>query len=253
VGQKVHPIGFRLGINRTWQARWYAGRDYKTLLHEDLMLRQLIMDRHRNAGISMIEIERASNRVTVMIHTAKPGIIIGKSGTNVDELRKLLEAKINASSDGGNKRVAVNILEVRQPDLSAVLVARNIAEQLEKRVAFKRAMKLTVQRAMQAGAKGIRVNVAGRLGGAEMARREWERRGRVPLHTLRADIDFGTAVARTTYGTIGVKVWIYRGDVMPGQMRQVDAVPSGERPPERRRARPGRGGRDGGGHGGPQT
>ena len=147
------------------------------------------MSRHRNAGISLIEIERAANRVNVMIHTAKPGIIIGKSGTNVDELRKLLET---ARPD---KRVAVNILEVRHPDLSAVLVARNIAEQLEKRVAFKRAMKLTVQRATQAGAKGIRVAVAGRLGGAEMARREWERRGRVPLHTLRADIDFGTATA----------------------------------------------------------
>jgi small subunit ribosomal protein S3 len=231
VGHKVHPIGFRLGINRTWQARWHAERDYKVLLHEDLMLRKLIFERHRNAGISMIEIERAANRVTVMIHTAKPGIIIGKSGANVDELRKLLEEKTK-------RRVAVNILELRTPDLSAVLVARNVAEQLEKRVAFKRAMKLTVQRAVQAGAKGIRINVAGRLGGAEMARREWERKGRVPLHTLRADIDFGTAIARTTYGTIGVKVWIYRGDVLPGQMRQVDAVPSGERPPERRRSRP---------------
>jgi small subunit ribosomal protein S3 len=230
MGQKVHPIGFRLGVNRTWQARWYAGRDYKTLLHEDLMLRALIFARHRNAGIAMIEIERAVNRVTVMIHTAKPGIVIGKSGANVEELRKLLEQKTG-------KRVAVNILEIRQPDLNAVLVARNVAEQLEKRVAFKRAMKLTVQRAMQAGAKGIRINVAGRLGGAEMARREWERRGRVPLHTLRADIDFGTALARTTFGVIGVKVWIYRGDILPGQMRQTDAVPSGERPAERRRPR----------------
>jgi small subunit ribosomal protein S3 len=198
------------------------------------MLRQEIFSRHRNAGISMIEIERAANRVTVLIHTAKPGIIIGKSGANVDELRKLLEQKTG-------KRVAVNILELRSPDLSAVLVARNVAEQLEKRVAFKRAMKLTVQRAMQAGAKGIRINVAGRLGGAEMARREWERKGRVPLHTLRADIDFGTTIAKTTYGVIGVKVWIYRGDVLPGQLRQADAVPSGERPPERRRARGPRG------------
>jgi small subunit ribosomal protein S3 len=235
VGHKVHPVGFRLGVNRTWQARWYAGRDYKILLHEDLMLRKEIFTRHRNAGISMIEIERAANRVTVLIHTAKPGIIIGKSGANVEELRKSLEQKTG-------KRVAVNILELRAPDLSAVLVARNVAEQLEKRVAFKRAMKLTVQRSMQAGAKGIRINVAGRLGGAEMARREWERRGRVPLHTLRADIDFGTAIARTTYGVIGVKVWIYRGDVLPGQLRQNDAVPSGERPPERRRARAPRGG-----------
>jgi len=244
VGHKVHPVGFRLGINRTWQARWYAGREYKTLLHEDLMLREEIFTRHRNAGISMIEIERAANRVTVMIHTAKPGIIIGKSGANVDELRKLLEQKTG-------KRVAVNILEVRSPDLSAVLVARNVAEQLEKRVAFKRAMKLTVQRAMQAGAKGIRINVAGRLGGAEMARREWERKGRVPLHTLRADIDFGTTIAKTTYGVIGVKVWIYRGDVLPGQMRQTDAVPSGERPPERRRTRAPRGASGGAGQPGP--
>lgn len=235
MGHKVHPVGFRLGVNRTWQARWYAGRDYKILLHEDLMLRKEIFTRHRNAGISMIEIERAANRVTVLIHTAKPGIIIGKSGANVEELRKSLEQKTG-------KRVAVNILELRAPDLSAVLVARNVADQLEKRVAFKRAMKLTVQRSMQAGAKGIRINVAGRLGGAEMARREWERRGRVPLHTLRADIDFGTAIARTTYGVIGVKVWIYRGDVLPGQLRQNDAVPSGERPPERRRARAPRGG-----------
>jgi len=240
MGQKVHPVGFRLGVNRTWQARWYAGRDYKTLLHEDLMLREYIFTRHRNAGIAMIEIERAVNRVTVMIHTAKPGIVIGKSGANVEELRKVLEQKTG-------KRVAVNILEIRQPDLNAVLVARNVAEQLEKRVAFKRAMKLTVQRAMQSGAKGIRINVAGRLGGAEMARREWERRGRVPLHTLRADIDFGTAVARTTYGVIGVKVWIYRGDVLPGQLRQTDAVPSGERPAERRRPRAPRGGSGGGG------
>jgi len=243
VGQKVHPIGFRLGINRTWSARWYAGKDYKILLHEDIKLRELINVRHRNAGISLIEIERASNRVNVLIHTAKPGIIIGKSGTNVDELRKLLETQTG-------RRVAVNILEVRHPDLSAVLVARNIAEQLEKRVAFKRAMKLTVQRSTQAGAKGIRVAVGGRLGGAEMARREWERRGRVPLHTLRADIDFGTATAMTTYGTIGVKVWIYRGDVPQGQMRQIDAVPSGDRPVDRRRPRPPRqdGGRPDGGN-----
>jgi small subunit ribosomal protein S3 len=239
VGQKVHPVGFRLGVNRSWQARWYAERDYKTLLHEDLKLRKLINDRHKNAGISLIEIERAASRVTVLIHTAKPGIIIGKSGANVDELRKTLERETG-------KRVAVNILEVRHPDLSAILVARNIAEQLEKRVAFKRAMKLTVQRAMTGGAKGIRVAVAGRLGGAEMARREWERKGRVPLHTLRADIDFGMATARTTYGAIGVKVWIYRGDVPAGQMRQIDAVPSGDRPQaERRRARPPRGGAPG--------
>jgi small subunit ribosomal protein S3 len=223
VGHKVHPHGFRLGVIHTWQARWYLDKGYRTTLHEDFALRGLIAKRHANASISQVDIERAASRVTVTIHTAKPGIIIGRSGANVEELRKELEAVTG-------KKVAVNILEVRQPDLSAVLVARNIADQLEKRVAFKRAMKLTMQRTMQAGAKGARVLVAGRLGGSEMARREQERRGRVPLQTLRADIDFGQAEALTTYGKIGIKVWIYKGDVLPGKMAEsTDTAPSAPR------------------------
>ena len=250
MGHKVHPIGFRLGIIRTWQARWYADRDYKTLLQEDLALRAYIFKRHQNAAIAQIDIERSANRVTLTIHTAKPGIIIGRSGANVEELRRVLEKQTS-------KKVQVNILEVRNPDLVAVLVARSIAEQLERRVAFRRAMKLTVQRTMQAGAKGVRVAVAGRLGGAEMSRREWERRGQVPLQTLRADVDFGQAEARTTYGIIGVKVWIYRGLVKPGQMVELtSAPPSGrsERPRRDRDDRPRgdrpRGDRPRGGRGG---
>jgi small subunit ribosomal protein S3 len=232
MGHKVHPIGFRLGIIRPWQARWYADRGYKDRLQEDLRLRAYILKRHANAGIAEIDIDRDSaNRVTLTIHTAKPGIIIGRSGTNVEELRRQLEKQTG-------KKVQVNILEVRNPDLVAVLVARNIAEQLERRVAFRRAMKLTIQRTMQAGAKGIKVAVAGRLGGAEMSRREVDMRGQVPLQTLRADIDFGQAEARTTYGVIGIKVWIFRGLVKPGQMVEMTSAPPsgrGERP--RREAR----------------
>ena len=234
MGHKVHPVGFRLGIIRPWQARWYADRDYKDLLQEDLRLRAFITKRHANAAIAQIDIDRSATRLTVTIHTAKPGIIIGRSGANVEELRRTLERQTG-------KKVQVNILEVRNPDLVAVLVARNIAEQLERRVAFRRAMKLTVQRTMQSGAKGIRVAVAGRLGGAEMSRREWERRGQVPLQTLRADVDFGQAEARTTYGIIGVKVWIYRGIVKPGQMVEPTSAPPsgrGERPRRDRDDRP---------------
>lgn len=234
MGHKVHPIGFRLGIIRPWQARWYADRDYKELLQEDLRLRAYIFKRHANAAIAEIDIDRSATRLAVTIHTAKPGIIIGRSGANVEELRRTLEKQTN-------KKVQVNILEVRNPDLVAVLVARSIAEQLERRVAFRRAMKLTVQRTMQSGAKGVRVAVAGRLGGAEMSRREWERRGQVPLQTLRADVDFGQAEARTTYGIIGVKVWIFRGIVKPGQMVEpTSAPPSGrsERPRRDRDDRP---------------
>jgi small subunit ribosomal protein S3 len=239
MGHKVHPVGFRLGIIRPWQARWYADRGYKERLQEDLRLRAYILKRHANAGIAEIDIDRDSaNRVTLTIHTAKPGIIIGRSGTNVEELRRQLEKQTG-------KKVQVNILEVRNPDLVAVLVARNIAEQLERRVAFRRAMKLTIQRTMQAGAKGIKVAVAGRLGGAEMSRREVDMRGQVPLQTLRADIDFGQAIARTQYGVIGVKVWIFRGLVKPGQMVEMtSAPPSGraERPRrEGRGERPARG------------
>jgi len=214
MGQKVHPIGFRLGVNvgnrhvKEWQGKWYADKDYTKFLHEDLKVRQLIMGRLAEAGVSRVDIERSANQMTVTIHAAKPGIVIGKSGVKVEELRRNLEAMTG-------KRVRVTIQEIRQPELDAYLVARSVADQLERRVAFRRAMKQAVGRAMRFGAKGVRIQVAGRLGGAEMSRREWEREGRVPLHTLRADIDFGQAEARTTYGVIGVKVWIYRGDVAP--------------------------------------
>jgi small subunit ribosomal protein S3 len=214
MGQKVHPIGFRLGVNvggrhvKEWQGRWYADKDYTRFLHEDLRVRQLIMSRLADAGVSRVDIERSANQMTVTIHAAKPGIVIGKSGVKVEELRRNLETMTA-------KRVRVTIQEIRQPELDAYLVARSVADQLERRVAFRRAMKQAVGRAMRFGAKGVRIQVSGRLGGAEMSRREWEREGRVPLHTLRADIDFGQAEARTTFGVIGVKVWVYRGDVAP--------------------------------------
>jgi small subunit ribosomal protein S3 len=210
MGQKVNPNGFRLGVIRPWHARWYADKGYKQLVHEDLQIRQAIAGRHINAGIAEVDIDRSSNNVTVTIHTARPGIIIGKSGQNVEQLRQLLEQRTG-------KKVKVNIIEVRQPDTNAVLVARNIADQLERRVSFRRAMKQAVQRAMDRGALGVKVTVAGRLGGAEMSRTETDRRGRVPLQTLRADVEFGTAEAMTTYGVIGVKVWVYRGDVLEKQ------------------------------------
>jgi len=207
MGQKINPNGFRLGIFRPWHARWYADKGYTSLVHEDLNIRQTILGRHTNAGIASVDIDRSGNNVTVTIHTARPGIIIGKSGQNVEQLREVLERRTS-------KKVKVNIIEVRQPDINATLVARSIADQLEKRVSFRRAMKQSIQRAMDRGAQGIKVTVAGRLGGAEMSRRETDRRGRVPLQTLRADVDYGTAEAMTTYGVIGVKVWIYKGDVL---------------------------------------
>ncbi len=210
MGQKVNPNGFRLGVIRPWHARWYADKGYKQLVHEDLQIRQAIAGRHINAGIAEVDIDRSANNVTVTIHTARPGIIIGKSGQNVEQLRQLLEQRTG-------KKVKVNIIEVRQPDTNAVLVARNIADQLERRVSFRRAMKQAVQRAMDRGALGVKVTVSGRLGGAEMSRTETDRRGRVPLQTLRADVEFGTAEAMTTYGVIGVKVWVYRGDVLEKQ------------------------------------
>ncbi|HZT97518.1 MAG TPA: 30S ribosomal protein S3 [Chloroflexota bacterium] len=212
MGQKVHPVGFRLGIVKPWQAKWFDEKNYAELLHEDVQVRQLILGRHQNAGIAQVDIERSANQITATIHTARPGIIIGRSGANVEELRQTLERETG-------KKVRINIQEVRTPELNATLVARNVADQLEKRVAFRRAMKQAVQRAMERGAKGARVAVAGRLGGSEMSRREQERRGRVPLHTLRADIDFGQAEAVTTYGVIGVKVWIYKGDILPERQR----------------------------------
>jgi small subunit ribosomal protein S3 len=210
MGQKVNPNGFRLGVIKPWHARWYADKGYTQLVHEDLQIRSAIARRHVNAGIADVDIDRSANNVTVTIHTARPGIIIGKSGQNVEELRQLLERRTG-------KKVKVNIIEVRQPDVNATLVARNIADQLEKRVSFRRAMKQAVQRAMDRGAQGVKVTVSGRLGGAEMSRTETDRRGRVPLQTLRADVEYGTAEAVTTYGVIGVKVWVYRGDVLEKQ------------------------------------
>jgi small subunit ribosomal protein S3 len=208
MGHKVHPYGFRLGVSRTWNAKWYADKGYAALLQEDIAIRQLITRRLANASVSGVEVERGINHVTVTIHTAKPGIVIGKGGANVEALRQ----QIGRLS---TRKVKLEIKEIRQPELDAILVAANIAQQLSRRIAFKKAMKQAVQRTMKAGAKGVKINVAGRLGGSEMARREWEKEGRVPLGTLRADISYGQVLARTTYGAIGVKVWIYRGDIMP--------------------------------------
>jgi small subunit ribosomal protein S3 len=222
LGQKVNPNGFRIGIIKPWHSRWYADKGYTQLVQEDREIRDLISSRHQNAGVASVDIDRSANNVTVTIHTARPGIIIGKSGQNVEQLRQLLEQRTG-------KKVKVNIVEVRQPDLNAVLVARNIADQLEKRISFRRAMKQAIQRSMERGALGIKVTVAGRLGGAEMSRRETDRRGRVPSQTLRADIEYGTAEAITTYGVIGVKVWIYKGDILtrPSAMA-VETQPAAE-------------------------
>jgi len=206
LGQKVHPIGLRLGINKTWQSRWYAEKNYADFLHEDLKIKNFIKKAFYHAGISRVEIERAAEKTTVNIHTARPGILIGRRGAEVDQLKKNLQKLTD-------RDVHVNICEVRKAELDAQLVAENIALQLERRVAFRRAMKRSVTTAMRFGAEGIRVACAGRLGGAEMARSEWYREGRVPLHTLRADIDYGFTEARTTYGAIGVKVWIFKGEV----------------------------------------
>lgn len=210
MGQKVSPIGLRIGIIRDWESRWYAEKDYADLLHEDLKIREYIESRLKDAAIAGVEIERAANRVNVTIRTAKPGMVIGKGGSEVEALRKEL-SKLTG------KRVHVNIFEIKAPDLNAKLVAENIATQLENRVAFRRAMKQAIQRAMRAGAKGIRTEVSGRLNGADIARSESYSEGTVPLHTLRADIDYGTAEADTTYGKLGVKIWIYRGEILPAK------------------------------------
>lgn len=207
MGHKVNPIGLRLGINRTWDSRWYAGGDYARLLHDDLKLRETLKDRLKSAGISKVVVERPAKKPRVTIHAARPGVVIGKKGADIDQLRKELSTKAGAE-------VSLNILEIRKPELDATLVAESIAQQLERRVAFRRAMKRAVQSAMRLGALGIRINCSGRLGGAEIARMEWYREGRVPLHTLRADIDYGIATAKTTYGTCGVKVWIFKGEIM---------------------------------------
>jgi len=207
MGHKVNPIGLRLGINRTWDSRWYAGRDYARLLHDDLKLRETLKEKLKSAGVSKVVIERPAKKPRVTIHAARPGVVIGKKGADIDTLRKDLSIKAGAE-------VSLNILEIRKPELDSVLVAESIAQQLERRVAFRRAMKRAVQSAMRLGALGIRINCSGRLGGAEIARMEWYREGRVPLHTLRADIDYGVATAKTTYGTCGVKVWIFKGEIM---------------------------------------
>ncbi|MCE2458288.1 MAG: 30S ribosomal protein S3 [Dehalococcoidia bacterium] len=210
MGQKTHPIGFRLGIVKDWQARWFAGKQeaYRNLVFEDLQIRGRIADSYPDAGISRVEIERSNNDVTVTIHTARPGIVIGRGGQRVEELRKDLEGIIR-------RRARLNVQEIRQPELDAFLVARNVADQLERRIAFRRAIRQTLGRTMQAGAEGIKIICAGRLGGADIARSEKAMEGRVPLHTLRADIDYGLAEAATDFGRIGVKVWIYKGDILP--------------------------------------
>jgi small subunit ribosomal protein S3 len=206
LGQKVNPIGFRLGVIRDWDSRWYSPRNYAEFLHEDLKVRKLVKQRAQHAGIARIEIERATTRLKVIIHTARPGIVIGKKGGEIENLRKELETMTG-------KSVIVNIEEVKRPDLSAQLVAENVASQLTRRVGFRRAMKKTVQACMKNGALGCKIFCSGRLGGSEMARQEWFREGRVPLHTLRANIDYGFAEANTKYGIIGVKVWIFLGEV----------------------------------------
>lgn len=237
MGQKIHPKGLRLGIIRDWDAKWFAKkRDFADVLHEDIRLRRYVLSRVRQAGVPQVDIERSANRVKVTLHTAKPGVVIGKGGGGVELLRKSLE-------DMTGKRVAVNIVEVRAPELNAQLVAESVATSLEKRISFKRAMRQAVTRTMRMGAKGIKVMTSGRLGGSEMSRREWYWEGSVPLHTLRADVDYGFAEAKTTYGQIGVKVWINRGELMPGQAppeeqprrdRRDNRRPRGKRPPAAR-------------------
>ncbi len=217
MGQKVNPNGLRLGIIKTWDAKWYANKDYATNLHEDLKIRKFLKQKLYASGISKIETERAANRIKVTIHTAKPGMVIGRGGSGIEELRKNLKVLTG-------KVIDVNIAEIKHAEMSATLVAENIASQLERRIAFRRAMKQSLGRTMRMGAKGIKIMVGGRLGGAEIARSESTREGSIPLHTLRADIDYGTAEAHTTYGRIGVKVWIYKGEILP-EVKKPVAVP----------------------------
>jgi small subunit ribosomal protein S3 len=212
LGQKVHPIGFRLGINRNWDSRWFAGKEYSAFVLEDYQIRKFLKKRLFQAGVARIEIERAANKVRIRIHTARPGIIIGKKGIEIEKLKKDLEKEIN-------REVIIDIQEVRKAEVEAQLVAENVALQLVRRIAFRRAMKKSVSTALRFGAQGIKIACSGRLGGAEMARREWYREGRVPLHTIRADIDYGFAEAFTTYGVIGVKVIIFKGEILPEKNR----------------------------------
>ena len=207
MGQKVNPIGLRLGINRTWDSRWYADKNYADLLHEDIKVREYLFDNLQQAGITKVVIERPAKRARITIQSARPGVVIGRKGADIERLRQRLSGMTGSE-------VHLNIVEVRKPEIDAKLVAENIAQQLTRRVAFRRAMKRAVQSAMRLGAGGIRINCGGRLGGAEIARMEWDREGRVPLHTLRADIDYGTAQANTTYGICGVKVWVFKGEIL---------------------------------------
>jgi small subunit ribosomal protein S3 len=238
MGQKINPIGLRLGINRTWDSRWYSGKnEYGKLVHEDMKIRDVLMKNLKQAAISKIIIERPHKKCRVNIHSARPGVVIGKKGADIDKLRKLV-SKLTDSE------VAINIVEVRKPEVDATLVADSIAQQLERRVAFRRAMKRAVQSAMRLGAEGIRINCSGRLGGAEIARLEWYREGRVPLHTLRADVDYGVATAHTAYGTCGIKVWIFKGEILEHdpmaqdkKLAEADHSGSGNRPRREREPR----------------
>ena len=223
MGQKVNPIGFRLGINRTWDSRWFSEKHYADMLHEDLKIRELIGVRLLQAGVSRTVIERPAKKARITIHTARPGVVIGKKGSDIEKLRSDI-AKMTGSE------VHLNIVEIRKPEIEAQLVAENIAQQMERRVSIRRAMKRAVQSAMRLGAEGIRVNCAGRLGGAEIARTVWYREGRVPLHTLRANVDYGTATGRTTYGSCGVKVWIYKGDILAHDPMALDKLAQEQQP-----------------------
>ena len=235
MGQKVHPYGFRLGYNRGWHSNWFAKRDYGPLLIEDLKLKADLKRRFAGAGVSHVDIERAANKLKIIIHTSRPGIIIGRKGAEIDKLRDEIKGKTG-------REVLVNIQEIHKPELNAQLQAEQIAQQLEKRIAFRRAMRKAVENAQRFGAQGIKVRVSGRLNGAEIARSEWYLNGRLPLHTLRADIDYGFAEARTTFGAIGVKVWIYRGDIM-GHRKSVAPVNAPGTRPQGRGGRPSPGGR----------
>lgn len=230
MGQKVSPTGFRLGVTEDWRSRWYAGKNYKETLENDLAIRKFIDKNLARAAVSKVEIERAGDKIDVTITTARPGVVIGKKGSEIDSLRKKLETVANGT-------VSVNVIEVRRPELDAELIAQSVAEQLEGRVAFRRAMRKAVQSARKSGAQGIRVQCSGRLGGAEMSRREWYREGRVPLQTLRAKIDYGFATANTQMGAIGIQVWVYHGDVLPGQKAPQPALEGSSRPPRRRNER----------------
>lgn len=248
MGQKIHPIGFRIGVNRDWESTWYATKEFPVLLLEDAKIRKHVKSTLNAAGVSRIEIERAANKVKITVHAAKPGIIIGRGGKGVDDLRTDIE-KIS-----GGKMIHVNVQEIRMPDIEAQLVAESIAQQIERRISYKRAMKQAVFRGMRMGAKGMRVRIAGRLNGAEMARVDNDKAGKVPLHTLRADIDYGFTEAKTTYGHIGIKVWIYKGDILPGTKRAEpteEELMAARRPRPRGDRRDDRGGGYGGGRGGP--